>query len=566
MQRRSGTKEKTMWRRTEKAHYAVFLGLILAIFLIFSLFQCTRWVSVTAQTGVAIDLYTDQAPFNGKGANQSADAYEPQELVVLFALAMYNEAPVAGKLVAFQINGPRNQFQNITVVGSGTTDENGTAEFSFRMPWPSALPEEAIFGQWIAYATVEIAQQVAVDTLTFRVGWIVSIIEISTLSSQLNPQSVFAKQDPIVFNLTVRNTARTPKWAIIKVDVQDSGQYPIIQIQMENKLFQPGNTNVETHSQIPFSAMIGIANTSAAPFTAPPDQGGKLYSPAIYTTFRISGEARDIAITNVTLSSNQVLAGETVNMDVTVLNKGDRPETFNLSVYYNTTWIETRQVPQLALSTQKTIAFIWNTSSVSNGIYQISASAPLAGDPTPSDNTFLDGFVEVVSEKPPPSDHDISVTNVAPSPTVVKAGQIVTINVTVRNNGGYDESFYVRVYYGRVLIDRKLVQNLAPSTEALVVFKWNTSGVFPLKYVITAVAETVEGETHVADNTFVDGTVTILPYPPFFPTLDWLILWIIIIVAAVMGIVVLFLVLSLDRIRRRKRSRVTYTVIAHPHI
>ena len=555
-----------MWRRTEKAHYAVFLGLILAIFLIFSLFQCTRWVSVTAQTGVAIDLYTDQAPFNGKGANQSADAYEPQELVVLFALAMYNEAPVAGKLVAFQINGPRNQFQNITVVGSGTTDENGTAEFSFRMPWPSALPEEAIFGQWIAYATVEIAQQVAVDTLTFRVGWIVSIIEISTLSPQLNPQSVFAKQDPIVFNLTVRNTARTPKWAIIKVDVQDSGQYPIIQIQMENKLFQPGNTNVETHSQIPFSAMIGIANTSAAPFTAPPDQGGKLYSPAIYTTFRISGEARDIAITNVTLSSNQVLAGETVNIDVTVLNKGDRPETFNLSVYYNTTWIETRQVPQLALSTQKTIAFIWNTSSVSNGIYQISASAPLAGDPTPSDNTFLDGFVEVVSEKPPPSDHDISVTNVAPSPTVVKAGQIVTINVTVRNNGRYDESFYMRVYYGRVVIDRKLVQNLAPSTEALVVFKWNTSGVFPLKYVITAVAETVEGETHVADNTFVDGTVTILPYPPFFPTLDWLILWIIIIVAAVMGIVVLFLVLSLDRIRRRKRSRVTYTVIAHPHI
>jgi hypothetical protein len=424
-----------MWRRTEKAHYAVFLGLILAIFLIFSLFQCTRWVSVTAQTGVAIDLYTDQALFNGKGANQSADAYEPQELVALFALATYNEAPVAGKLVAFQINGPRNQFQNITVVGSGTTDENGTAEFSFRMPWPSALPEEAIFGQWIAYATVEIAQQVAVDTLTFRVGWIVSIIEISTLSSQLNPQSVFAKQDPIVFNLTVRNTARTPKWAIIKVDVQDSGQYPIIQIQMENKLFQPGNTNVETHSQIPFSAMIGIANTSAAPFTAPPDQGGKLYSPAIYTTFRISGEARDIAITNVTLSSNQVLAGETVNIDVTVLNKGDRPETFNLSVYYNTTWIETRQVPQLALSTQKTIAFIWNTSSVSNGIYQISASAPLAGDPTPSDNTFLDGFVEVVSEKPPPGGHDVAVTNVAPSPIVVKAGQIVTINVTVRNNG-----------------------------------------------------------------------------------------------------------------------------------
>jgi hypothetical protein len=555
-----------MWRRTEKAHYAVFLGLILAIFLIFSLFPSTRWVSVTAQTGVAIDLYTNQAPFDGKGANQSADAYEPQELAVLFALATYNDAPVAGKLVAFQINGPTNQFQNITVVGSGTTDENGIAEFSFRLPWPSQTPEKAIFGQWIALATVEIAERVVIDTLIFRVGWILSIIDIVTLNPELSPQSIFARQDPIVFNLTVQNTAKTEKSAIIRVEVKDSDQHPIIYIQMESRVFQPGNSNVKATSQIPPSAETGLANVSAAPFTAPPDLGGKLYSPAIYTTFTISGGGIDIAITSVALSSNQVLSGEIVNIGVTVLNEGNQSETFDVSVYYNSTWIATSQVIQLTPSTQKTIAFIWNTSSVSNGIYQISASAPLAGDQTPSDNTFLDGFVEVVSEKPPPSDHDISVTNVAPSPTVVKAGQIVTINVTVRNNGRDNESFYVKVYYGRVLIDRKLVQNLAPSTEALVVFKWNTSGVFPLKYVITAVAETVEGETHVADNTFVDGTVTILPYPPFFPTLDWLILWIIIIVAAVMGIVLLFLVLSLDRIRRRKRSRVTYTVIAHPHI
>jgi len=555
-----------MWRRTEKAHYAVFLGLILAIFLIFSLFPCTQSVSVTAQTGVAIDLYTDQAPFDGKGANQSADAYEPQELVVLFALATYNDAPVAGKLVAFQINGPRNQFQNITVVGSGTTDENGIAEFSFRLPWPSQIPEKAIFGQWIALATVEIAERVVVDTLTFRVGWILSIIEIGTLNTELSPQSIFTRQDPIVFNLTVQNTARTEKSAIIRVEVKDSDQHPIIYIQMESRVFQPGNSNVKATSQIPPSGETGLANVSAAPFTAPPDQGGKLYSPAIYTTFTISGGGIDIAITSVALSSNQVLSGEIVNIGVTVLNKGNQSETFDVSVYYNSTWIATGQVIRLTPLTQKTIAFIWNTSSVSNGVYQISASAPLAGDPTPSDNTFLDGFVEVVSEKPPPSDHDISVTNVAPSPTVVKAGQIVTINVTVRNNGRNNESFYVNVYYGRVLIDRKLLQNLAPSTEALVVFKWNTSGVFPLKYVITAVADRVDDETRIADNTFVDGTVTILPYPPFFPTLDWLILYILMIFGGVASVVLLLLVLSFRRRRRRRRLSGIYTVIAHPHI
>jgi hypothetical protein len=555
-----------MWRRTEKVHCTVFLGLILAIFLIFSLFPCTQLVSVTAQTGVAIDLYTDQAPFDGKGANQSADAYEPQELVVFFALATYNDAPVAGKLVAFQINGPMNQFQNITVVGSGTTDENGIAEFSFRLPWPSQIPEKAIFGQWIALATVEIAELVVVDTLTFRVGWILSIIEIGTLNTELSPQSIFTRQDPIVFNLTVQNTARTEKSAIIRVEVKDSDQHPIIYIQMESRAFQPGNSNVKATSQVPPSAETGLANVSAAPFTAPPDQGGRLYSPAIYTTFTISDGGIDIAITSVALSSNLVLSGEIVNIGVTVLNKGNQSETFDVSVYYNSTWIATSQVIRLAPLTQKTIAFIWNTSSVSKGGYQISASAPLAGDLTPSDNTFLDGFVEVVSEKPPPSDHDVSVTNVAPSPTVVKAGQIVTINVTVRNNGRYDESLYVRVYYGRVLIDRKLVQNLAPSTEALVVFKWNTSGVFPLKYVITAVADRVDDETRIADNTFVDGTVTILPYPPFFPTLDWLILFILVILGGVASMILLLLVLCFRRRRRRRRPSGIYTVIAHPHI
>jgi hypothetical protein len=110
------------------------------------------------------------------------------------------------------------------------------------------------------------------------------------------------------------------------------------------------------------------------------------------------------------------------------------------------------------------------------------------------------------------------------------------------------------------------VYNLAPSTEILLTFKWNTSGVFPLKYVISALAEQVEGETRLADNTFVDGTVTILPYPPLFPTPEWLILWIVIIIGGFVGIIFMFLVLWSDRIRRRRGRKTTYTVIAHPHI
>lgn len=308
-----------------------------------------------------------------------------------------------------------------------------------------------------------------------------------------------------------------------------------------------------------------MANASAEPFTAPPDQGGRLYSPAIYTTFNVSAGG-DIAITNVVPSSNQVSLGMAVTINVTVLNDGNQSVMFDLSVYDNATLIETRQVTELAPSSQKTLAFNWNTSEVNPGFYQISASAPLPGDPTPADNTYVDGMVEVISGKPPQNVHDVGITNVVPSPTVVKAGEIVTINVTVKNEGTFNETFYVNAYYGRVLIDRKLVQNLAPSAERLMVFTWNTSGVFPLKYVISAVADKVDGETHLSDNTFVDGTVTILPYPPFFPTLDWLIIYIVIILGGFAGVILLFLVMALGRTRRRRRPRATYTVIAHPHI
>ncbi len=228
------------------------------------------------------------------------------------------------------------------------------------------------------------------------------------------------RQEPIVFNLTVENIARTAKNATINVDAKDSSDYPIIHVEMDNMLFQPGKTNVKANSEIPILAESGVANASAEPFTAAPDQGGRLYSPAIYTTFNVSAGG-DIAITNVVPSSSQVSLGTTVTISVTVLNDGNQSVMFDLSVYDNATLIETRQVTELAPSSQKTLAFNWNTSAVNPGFYQISASAPLPGDPTPADNTYVDGLVEVKSGKPPQNAHDVAVTHVVPSPTVVKA-------------------------------------------------------------------------------------------------------------------------------------------------
>jgi len=344
-----------------------------------------------AQTGAVINLYT------------SSSTFEPQDLVVLYALVTYNGYPVQQKDVAFEINGPSNPFENITIIGAGTTDENGTATYSFRLPWPSEIPEDAIFGNWSVIATVSIAEVVAMDHLTFRVGWIIQITEIATLNSLLQPQSVFELGNPIVFNLTVENIATTAEYATITIDVQDSEQHPIIHIELNGLLFQPGTNYVQATSQIPISADIGLANVSAAPFTAPPESGGTLYSPAAYTMFQIAQIAMaDIAVTNIMLSSTAVFVGDTLGINVTVLNTSNVSATFNVSTYYNSTLIETLYGVELAPFAQDTFVFSWNTTLVKPGFYQISASAPLPGDPTPWDNTLVDGTVQVKAVVPPP--------------------------------------------------------------------------------------------------------------------------------------------------------------------
>jgi hypothetical protein len=442
-----------MWGRMEKTQTTFFLALALSIILISSLFPSLACGFADSQIGAAIDLYTEKTPFNGMGANKSSDAFEPQELVVLHALATYNGYPVQQKDVAFDVNGPPNPFQNITIVGTGRTDENGTATFSFRIPWPSENAENIVFAEWTALAVVSIAGQNVVDTMTFRVGWIIRITEIAALNSLLEPQSVFARENPIVFNLTVENIAMTAKYATITIDVQDSGRNPIIHAQIDPMLFQPGRSNVKARSQIPIFAYGGLANVSAAPFTAPPESGGRLYSPAVYTTFQIT--EKDIAITNIKLSTTALFIGDTLGIDVTVANQGNESATFDLSTYYNSSLIGTLHGVQLAPFAQNTFAFMWNTSFVNPGFYQISASAPLLGDPTPLDNFYVNGIVEV------------------------------------------------------------------------------KTGVTP---------------TH-------------------FPPLGWLVFWIIVVLAVVAGLIMLFLIFGLDRVRRRrKRPRPTYTVIVHPHI
>jgi len=383
---------KCMLKSIERSRKARPATILLLIVLTALCIQSTRPTAVRAASGRVIDLYTQKAPFDGRGMNQSSDAFQPQELVILYAVVTYNDAPVAQKLVSFLVNGPSNPYQNITVAGSSRTDLDGIANFSFRLPWPTENPEGKIFGKWFALATVEIGDQAVVDTLTFNVGYLVRITNIATFNAQLNPQTRFLRQEMIVFNLTIENIAMTPKSGTITIDVQDATGHPIIHIETENQVFQPGIMHVPASSQIPVTATLGQASILAAVYIAPPENGGVLYSPSISSTFEII--TRDVAVIAVRPWNVTVATGETLNITVTVKNKGNETESFNVALYYDNILISKKPITGLVPQMETSIVFEWNTSGAATGSYVIKGVADkVEGEIDVGDNIFVDGTV-----------------------------------------------------------------------------------------------------------------------------------------------------------------------------
>jgi len=103
----------------------------------------------------------------------------------------------------------------------------------------------------------------------------------------------------------------------------------------------------------------------------------------------------DIAVANITVSKTIVGQAYSTSIKVIVENQGDRTETFNVTVYANTTSISTQTIT-LTSGNSITITFTWNTTGFAKGNYTISAYAwPVQGETDTADNTKIDGTVFV---------------------------------------------------------------------------------------------------------------------------------------------------------------------------
>ena len=127
------------------------------------------------------------------------------------------------------------------------------------------------------------------------------------------------------------------------------------------------------------------------------------------------------------------------------------------------------------------------------------------------DDGYTDTFTDAVTVSTAPM-HDVSVFDITPSLTKVTAGESVSINVTVSNDGDFTETFNVTAYYDSNTIGTQIVTDLANGTSKDLTFIWSTTGVPAGTYTMSAEAK-LENDDYPGDNAKTDGQVTVVKPP-----------------------------------------------------
>jgi hypothetical protein len=207
----------------------------------------------------------------------------------------------------------------------------------------------------------------------------------------------------------------------------------------------------------------------------------------------------DVAIVSVASSQYSAFLGDVLNITVAALNNGtSRSESFNITAYYATVLLGTREVTDLTPGEEEVITFSWNTSNVLPGSYVLSANASTVPEEDVTENNrFEDGEV-TLTVRPL---HDVAVKVLTPLKTVAFPGFCFHINVTVKNEGTFIETVNLTLRANGVKINETQVI-LLQDEETTVTFAWELEDAAEYAlYILNVTAAQLSGENDTLDNT-----------------------------------------------------------------
>jgi len=107
--------------------------------------------------------------------------------------------------------------------------------------------------------------------------------------------------------------------------------------------------------------------------------------------------SHDVTVLDVVPDRTIAKSGNPVSFNVSYINQGDFPETFNISIRANETDTATKTIANLTPRSPTTLSLTWDTTGHPIGNYVISAYAsPVQNETDIEDNTYTDGKLTVV--------------------------------------------------------------------------------------------------------------------------------------------------------------------------
>ncbi len=221
------------------------------------------WIDVYITNFVTQQTQNSTYPYKmplGYGIGSTCDSFAPQEQMNLTSFVSWNGGSVADKQVTFQVLDNNGQ---IIATFDSWTDATGYATYDYRLPWFSnnTATAQNEFGTWTVTASVDIAQNYAIDNMPFYFGDLLTMTPPTTFGSieRANPATPNSAST-YSFNVPIQSASLSPKNYYLTYTVMDNNGVPVSMGMVQGTVAAQGTANPSVTLSIPNWAFLGTGS------------------------------------------------------------------------------------------------------------------------------------------------------------------------------------------------------------------------------------------------------------------------------------------------------------------